>query len=50
METKTCIADCCLENTGFNYTMSLIPILDSMCDWGYRHREAQNDEQKECLI
>ena len=118
MEPKTCIADCCLENTGFNYTMSLIqgkykmfirytlvefqvvrfnemqkyiggitcktlsstlkqleadglifrkeypqippkveysltsrgesliPILNSMCDWGYRHRESENKEQR----
>lgn len=29
---------------------SLIPILDSMCDWGYQHRETENDEQKECSI
>ena len=32
------IADSSLEETGFNYTMSLIPILEQMCDWGEAHR------------
>lgn len=30
-----CIQKSSLEETGFGYTLSLIPILDAMCMWGY---------------
>ena len=35
---KRCISQECLNNTGFSYTLSLIPILDGMCEWGSKNR------------
>lgn len=37
---EKCIYAECINSTGFGYTLSLslIPILDGMCEWGDKNR------------
>lgn len=37
------ISGVAIEDTGFGYTLSLIPIFDALCEWGERNRPVWNN-------